>query len=274
MRNILIPVDFSPASAHALRYAYRLNARFLGRLQVLHLFDIPITVGDDADLYLKNYEAYRKSYETELWEFVAANKGEYRYDTEVYTTSGGHYQGIVDFARQHQSDLIVIGNRGAGAIRKWLFGSVARYLLTHPPAPVICVPEDCTNMDVRHILLATDAVTTIPAEGLGFLKTLLEGTGAKLTIFHAREVGEIVLDEESRTMADIRRAFKKEPVIRTLLPHQHVSQCIDEYIAGNEVDLLVTLPHAHTWLDRKLIGSETSVLASMVKVPIMSLPIE
>jgi len=272
MHNILIPVDFSPASAQALRYAYRLNARFIDRLQILHLFDIPITVGDDADLYLKNYDAYRKSYDTELWEFVASNKGEYHFDTEVYTTSGGHYQGIVDFARHHKPELIVIGNRGAGAIRKWLFGSVARYLLSHPPIPVIGVPEDYPISDTRHVMVATDMITTIPSQGIDFLKTFLERTQAKLTIFHAREKGEVVLKEEGKALEQFRKDLGTEPVTRVLKPHQHISQCIDEYIAENRVDLLVTLPHAHTWLDRMLIGSETSELASIVKVPIMSLP--
>lgn len=274
MRNILIPVDFSPASAQALRYAYRLNASFVSRLQILHLFDIPITVGDDADLYLKNYDAYRKSYDSELWEFVAANKGEYHYDTEVYTTSGGHYQGIVDFARQHHPDLIVIGNRGAGAIRKWLFGSVARYLLTHPPIPVIGVPEEFTLRDTRHVMIATDMITMIPAEGLKFIKDFLQRTGARLTVFHARDKSELVLPEESKALEHFRSQFATEPVVKTLRPHQHISQCIDEYIAEHGVDLLVTLPHAHTWLDRMLIGSETSELASIVKVPIMSLPVK
>jgi nucleotide-binding universal stress UspA family protein len=51
-----------------------------------------------------------------------------------------------------------------------------------------------------------------------------------------------------------------------------VSDCIDEYIGAHGIDLLVTLPHSHTWLDRLLIGSETSELASMVGIPVMSIP--
>jgi nucleotide-binding universal stress UspA family protein len=272
MQNMLIPVDFSAASAQALRYAYRLNAHFISKFQILHLFDVPITVGDDADLYLKNYEAYRRSFDEELWEFVARNKGDYHYDTEVFTTSGGHYQGIVDFARHHHPDLIVIGNRGAGAIRKWMFGSVARYLLTHPPIPVIGVPEDFTIGEIHQVLLATDLTSLIPDSSVAFLKKFLERIGAKLLAIHAREKGELSLPMEKNALDQIRQAFGAEPEIRTLKPHQHISQCIDECISENGADLLVTMPHAHTWLDRMLIGSETSELASMVKIPVMSLP--
>ena len=272
MRNLLIPVDFSPASAQALRYAYQLNAHFISKLQILHLFDIPITVGDDADLYLKNYEAYRRSFDEELWEFVARNKGEYHFDTEVFTTSGGHYQGIVDFARQHKPGLIVIGNRGAGAIRKWMFGSVARYLLTHPPIPVIGVPEDSPIREIRKVLLATDLTSLIPEDGLAFLKEFLDRTGSTIQAIHAREKGELTLPVEEKAILQFKEAFGSAPLIRTLKPHQHISQCIDDYIAETGVDLLVTLPHAHTWLDRLLIGSETSELASMVNIPVMSIP--
>ena len=101
MHQILVPVDFSDASAHALKFAYSINKHFFARLQILHLFDVPITAGDDSELYLKNYEAYRKSFDDELWDFVKTNKGDFHYETEVFSTSGGHYQGIIEFSSKH-----------------------------------------------------------------------------------------------------------------------------------------------------------------------------
>jgi nucleotide-binding universal stress UspA family protein len=46
---------------------------------------------------------------------------------------------IVDYARDHAIDLIVIGSHGRGAIDRWWFGSVAQGVLLRAPCPVITV---------------------------------------------------------------------------------------------------------------------------------------
>lgn len=272
MHQFLIPVDFSDASAHALRFAYSLNKHFFARLQILHLFDVPITSGDDSELYLKNYEAYRKSFDDELWDFVKTNKGEFHYETEVFSTSGGHYQGIIEFARKHHSDLIIIGHKGAGGLRRWLFGSVSRYLLTHPPIPVLSIPESFIGRDFQRILLTTDMSMMIPEQQCIFLQNFAERMGAKLEIIHVKDKGEISLPVEEKIKSTLKKHFGKEVDMISVAQGETISSVINHYIQENQIDLLVTVPHFHTWIDRMLIGSETKELASMVNIPLMSLP--
>jgi nucleotide-binding universal stress UspA family protein len=272
MHQFLIPVDFSDASAHALRFAYSLNKHFFARLQILHLFDVPITSGDDSELYLKNYEAYRKSFDDELWDFVKTNKGEFHYETEVFSTSGGHYQGIVEFARKHHSELIIIGHKGAGGLRRWLFGSVSRYLLTHPPIPVLSIPESFAGLEFQKILLTTDMSMLIPDQQCIFLKNFVERMGAKLEIIHIKDKGEISLPVEEKVQASLKKYFEKEVQNISVGEGETISSVINRYILENQIDLLVTVPHFHTWIDRMLIGSETKELASIVHIPLLSLP--
>ena len=272
MHQILVPVDFSDASAHALKFAYSINKHFFARLQILHLFDVPITVGDDSELYLKNYEAYRKSFDDELWDFVKTNKGDFHYETEVFSTSGGHYQGIIEFSRKHQSDMIIIGHKGAGGLRRWLFGSVSRYLLTHPPIPVLSIPESFEGSDIHKIVLSTDLSMLISDQQCIFLKNFAERMNASINIIHVKDKGEISLPVEEKVVASLRNHFDKEVEYVSIEQGEHISSTINKYIHNNNIDLLVTVPHFHTWIDRMLIGSETKDLASIVKIPLMSLP--
>jgi nucleotide-binding universal stress UspA family protein len=272
MHQFLIPVDFSNASAHALRFAYSLNKHFFARLQILHLFDVPITSGDDSELYLKNYEAYRKSFDDELWDFVKTNKGDFHYETEVFSTSGGHYQGIIEFSRKHHSELIIIGHKGAGGLRRWLFGSVSRYLLTHPPIPVLSIPESFNKPDFKRIVLTTDMSMMIPEQQCIFLQNFAERLGAKLEIIHVKDKGEISLPVEEKIQASLKKYFEKDVQIISVKSGETISSVINHYIQENNIDLLVTVPHFHTWIDRMLIGSETKELASIVNIPLMSLP--
>ena len=272
MHQFLIPVDFSDASAHALRFAYSLNKHFFARLQVLHLFDVPITSGDDSELYLKNYEAYRKSFDDELWDFVKTNKGDFHYETEVFSTSGGHYQGIIEFSRKHHSELIIIGHKGAGGLRRWLFGSVSRYLLTHPPIPVLSIPETFAGKGFQKILLTTDMSMLIPDQQCIFLKNFAERLGANLEIVHVKDKGEISLPVEEKIQASLKNYFENDVKNISVVAGETISSVINKYILENQIDLLVTVPHFHTWIDRMLIGSETKELASIVHIPLMSLP--
>ncbi|MCU0382257.1 MAG: universal stress protein [Chitinophagaceae bacterium] len=272
MKNILVPVDFSDASANALRFSFALNRHFFAKVNILHLFDVPITTGDDSELYLRNYQAYRKSYDDDLWDFVKNNRGDYHYETEVFSTSGGHYQGIVDFARKHPTDLTIIGNKGAGGLRRWMFGSVARYLLTHPPVPVLAIPEHFDKSDIKRIVLATDLSGLMPEPRLHFMKTFAENCKAELKVIHVRDRNEIKLPGEEKVLDQIKDCLGIPCETINVLPGETISIVINRYLNDHGCDLLVTIPHTHTWLDRLLIGSETRELASLIQVPIMSLP--
>lgn len=46
---------------------------------------------------------------------------------------------IIQYAKDHQIDLIVSGGRGLGAIKSWLLGSVSRKLLHYAPCSVMVV---------------------------------------------------------------------------------------------------------------------------------------
>ncbi len=45
-------------------------------------------------------------------------------------------EGLVDFAKRHASDLLVLGNTGQGLLARFLMGSTSRYALRHAPCSV------------------------------------------------------------------------------------------------------------------------------------------
>jgi len=272
--QILIPVDFSDTSARSLRLAYALNLRFTARLQVLHIFDVPITSGDDGEVYLRNYEAYRKSFEDELWDFVNRNKDGQHFDTEVFATSGGHYQGIVAFAKSHRPDLIVVGHKGAGRVARWIFGSVSRYLLTHPPAPVLSIPGNMPEglTGFRKILLAVDLSAPLPETQLAFLKDFAEKQQAEMGLLHVRVDDEIPAPDEARTATELTRVLGARLEERTLGKGEDVASAILSHWHEKDYDLLVTTPHRHTWIDALLMGSETRRIAGMEDIAMLALP--
>jgi Universal stress protein UspA and related nucleotide-binding proteins len=48
---------------------------------------------------------------------------------------------IVNYAEKNGIDLIVIGNKGAGAVERFLIGSVSSKVVTHAPCSVMVVKK-------------------------------------------------------------------------------------------------------------------------------------
>jgi len=54
---------------------------------------------------------------------------------------GSAGEGLVQMAEEEQCDLIVMGTRGLGSIRRTILGSVSDYVLHHSKVPVIICPK-------------------------------------------------------------------------------------------------------------------------------------
>ena len=273
--RFLVPIDFSDASAHMLRRVFELNRHFHARLEVLHLFDIPVLSGEDVEIHLKNFEAYRRSYEDEMWDFISSNRGSYRYEMEVYASAGGHYQGIVSFAEKRRPDLIIVGHKGSGSLRKWVFGSVSRYLLTHPPAPVLSIPEAMNTEGEWHagrILYATDLSGMVAEGSLAFLRRFSDRLGAELIPLHVSVEDEIPAPSEGEIRAGVESSIGHRLIEIPAPGDDDIWGGIEGYVDAHAVDMLAVSPHRHGWLDRMMLGSETRRLAELSKIPILSLP--
>lgn len=53
---------------------------------------------------------------------------------------GRPVEAIVEYAKTHSSDLVVMGSRGYGLIAGWALGSVSLGVLAHAACPVLVVP--------------------------------------------------------------------------------------------------------------------------------------
>ena len=58
---------------------------------------------------------------------------------DTTTASGPIAETIADLARSDRADLVVVGHRGRGGVRRFLLGSVADRLIQISPTPVLVV---------------------------------------------------------------------------------------------------------------------------------------
>jgi len=68
---------------------------------------------------------------------AAENKNELRFRTEFIVSKGTVVSTILDYAEEHNIDLIVVDTKGRSGITKMLLGSVASGLVTYALCPVL-----------------------------------------------------------------------------------------------------------------------------------------
>jgi nucleotide-binding universal stress UspA family protein len=139
-RRILCPVDFSPLSGVALRYAVAVAARTGGRVTAMYADDPMLAAAAAAgydETMLKNATL------SELRRMLTQAGVAMDRDpapADVMSALGRPPHEIVKAARQQKADLIVMGTQGRSGAGRLFFGSTTAQVLRDAPAPVLAIP--------------------------------------------------------------------------------------------------------------------------------------
>lgn len=158
MKNIVIPVDFSPYSRSATRAGAFLARKTSSQLHLLHIVQGPenwdkMSVRNrqnNPDMETRMVDAAMK-----LEDFARNSLFEHLKVATHLKTGIAHEQ-IVNFARVNKADLIVMGAHGAGESRNVFLGSTAQKVLRAAPCPVLSVKVDFEPTSVKNILFPSD----------------------------------------------------------------------------------------------------------------------
>jgi universal stress protein A len=122
VRQILFPTDYSEISRIAGRTAAQLARHFDARLHVIHV--VP-SVTDPGP---------REALSTAIADLAS------QVDVITAIVNGRPAREIVDYATQHDIDLVVMGTHGRTGVSRALLGSVAEAVVRRAPCPVLTVP--------------------------------------------------------------------------------------------------------------------------------------
>src|SRR5215216_3397638 len=143
--RILLATDGSEEAELAALRAVELAEKTDSELHVVHVGVVPTflksypgTLGYERRLYEEIEEVSRVLLRKQTWRVKAAGG----------TVAGAHLRmgqvalEIVALAEELQADLIVMGSRGLGGVRRALMGSVSDSVVRHAHCPVLVVrPE-------------------------------------------------------------------------------------------------------------------------------------
>jgi nucleotide-binding universal stress UspA family protein len=141
VRNILVPIDFSPRSRMALDYALPIARRFHARIILLHVVHNPhLYVNRDYRFpHPELIDDLRRTGETQLGDVTRSIPTRFKITTIVELGHPGY--SIVDTADKQRVDLIIIATHGRTGLKRVVLGSTAEFVVRHAGCPVLAVRQ-------------------------------------------------------------------------------------------------------------------------------------
>lgn len=143
IKKILVPVDFSDYSKHALKYAVEFAKQFDAELILISVIEPMIYPADfsmgqvaipatDQNLSERVEEELKNLDEKEIAGQVRSKR---------IIKSGKPFYEINETAREEDADLIIIATHGHTGVEHLLFGSTAEKVVRKAPCPVLTLRE-------------------------------------------------------------------------------------------------------------------------------------
>lgn len=269
MKTITVPVDMSPESGNALRYAWSMAQTTGSKLEVVHVMD-SIFEGSKASAsgFLSGYSHTMHS---ELEAFVQKELG---VDKEVLgeqITSKVLF-GFPDaslIAHSVHSDFMVVGANGHGRISRRLFGSVSAEVSRAAHCPVLLAPAGAQWYGVKDIIYTSDFNSLDPlriVEAGAFAQRF----DATMHFVHVSTPGENA-EELSRkfeaVISMLPPGLKKMPMEQ--ISGDSVMEALYDYANNHRADLLVFVAHERRFWENLMHKSITSEALADAKMPVL-----
>jgi len=204
-RRILVPVDFSPASAGAARYAASLAQHFGGQLTIAHVVPdatFRYSMVEPSAEHLRSMRNDRRTHAQEkLEQYLPDLKGPHiRYEI----LDGDPAEEILRLVDGKEFDVLVISTRGEGKIARLLtIGSVTSKVLHSAACPVITsiqFEDQHSAASIHRVLCAVD-LGPQSHRILCWAATFASKFDAQVAVVHAAPLGEAhehVMDQPIR----------------------------------------------------------------------------
>jgi nucleotide-binding universal stress UspA family protein len=287
LRTVSVPVDMSPVSGNALRFAWEIAKQLGANLEVIFAMD-SIFEGStpSASGFLSGYQTTMK---TELDSFISEILGESGVVYEPpskFAGSPGTLQtsaskpfisskviyGAPDLALTEYSkdaDLMVLGTTGRGGIGKKFFGSVSIEVSKNSHCPVIFIPKEAEFRGFQQVLYASD-FDSLHALSVRQAVSFAKRFDGQIHFVHVGPGGEKGLETQRKVFeVDYGESKPERPFIFSKMVSEDIASALYEYSFYHHIDLLVFVTHQRNFWDSILHKSITNVALLSSDLPVL-----
>jgi nucleotide-binding universal stress UspA family protein len=285
LQTILLPLDGSTLSEQALPYAASLARRADARIVLVRATQAHTIL--DVDASDAQIGVISRA-EHDLRASAARLRGA-GVEAEIHVYYDQPAPAILDAARRHEVDLIVMSTHGRSGLGRVVYGSVADEILRHAEVPVLLIPptiDPTWPTDQPLTILVTLDGSALAEEALISARLLAELLGARLHLLR-------VVEQPVYPLAGDGYAYIPfDDTAELLLAREYLSKLAGRLRAssiGAEIEVVVGLPgaviprvaqeqqahviamatHGRSGLARLVLGSVTTGTLQRAHVPLL-----
>lgn len=290
INDILLARDFSPVSNQALRHAYDLAQRTGARLHVLYaevLHETPFG-SEDRPSPASDLDRIREELRSDGDGQPLGSDVEV-VEAVVRDVAAG--PAILNYASDHDVDLIALGTHGRRGVRRVLLGSVAEEVVRNADRPVLTVrgaaDAPATTPEINRIVVPVD-FSKYARQALQAAREFASLYDARIDALHVIEeslhpafyvggvgsVYDVEPDLDLKAAAKLRTFVKNTPgpdvEIESHVLKGRATRTIPEFADEQGADLVAMSTHGQTGLERFLLGSVAEKVVRHTLCPVLT----
>ena len=270
MKEIIVAIDFSKGSLHALKYAIHFANTAKCNIMMVYVDnhsgqDIPFSPesGEVRDELLRNFEELAESVRPVLTEGKLCYK----------MRKGKVYQELATQARINKADLILSGTHGISGFEEFWIGSNAFRIVSYAPCPVITVRSSFdVSRPISNIVIPIDhTVDTIQKLPLAATLAQLFNSQIHILALHSSRLKTLQTKIET-TVVKVEKYLSKCDVAfnAEFRFAENLTNTTLEFAAEADTDLIIIMTERESSDANILLGQFAQQMVNFSPVPIMS----
>ena len=155
MKKILVPLDFSVQSTHAIKLASKIANKTDIEVFLLHMVQIPeghVDMGSGSDFGVPQSMHYIEKVKEKILEFKTQFFNE-SITVKYAIRFESPYDGILKFSARVKPDLIIMGSKDKSIIDELLIGSLAKKVARESKIPILAINKDPKDLKIKELVL-------------------------------------------------------------------------------------------------------------------------
>ena len=272
MKKIIVAIDLSTCSIHALEYAISF-ANLVAANILLVWVDNEAIQNTDFKLVLTKPEP-RKERSKVLNEIVEKYKDQLNGSLKYKFRTGKVYQEVSLLAATEKADLIIVGTHGVSGYEEYWIGSNAYRIVTHSPCPVITLRQQFPlRNSISKIVIPIDG-TPETLHKLEFIKSIAQTFNAEV---HVVSIFPTLIEALKRKVEiNEQKAIKflkenKITFVGQMVKSDNLTRTILEYATKFDADLIGIMTEQKGQKTNVFLGPSAQQLISNSTIPVLNI---
>jgi len=250
VKNILIPVDFSPTSMKAVDHAVVMAKMNKAAITLIHVSEITSAYAGANEyistsvVSLVNFEKeFLAKIKKQLQELAGKIIIEGVEKVETISATGRVHKEIVEASKKMKADVIVMGTHGVSGFREFVMGSNAFRVVSDAECPVLSIQHHTKSAGFKNILVPFRNKPH-SREKVDYAIALAKMYGAEINVLGiATEDDKAELKKLSLEAEQIKRIAEKQKVQCTVkvISGVYIADSVLKYAKKVKADLFIAM---------------------------------